>query len=45
MTFQVSDVSITARPLRRLATLHGFIGFVFNTVIIALTVNLASALV
>ena len=44
MTFQVSDVQITARKLRRLATLHGLLGFVFNTVIIALTVNLASSL-
>ncbi len=44
MTFQVSDVNITARKFRRLATLHGLLGFVFNTVIIALTVNLASGL-
>jgi uncharacterized membrane protein len=44
MTFQVSDVQITARKLRRLATLHGMLGFLFNTVIIALTVNLASSL-
>ncbi len=45
MTFQVSDVAIGARPLRRLAAVHGFLGFVFNTVIVALTVNLAAALV
>jgi uncharacterized membrane protein len=44
MTFQVSDVQITSRKLRRLATLHGMLGFVFNTVIIALTVNLASGI-
>jgi uncharacterized membrane protein len=44
MTFQVSDVQITSRKLRRLATLHGMLGFVFNTVIVALTVNLASSL-
>ena len=44
MTFQVSDVQITSRKLRRLATLHGVLGFVFNTVIVALTVNLASGL-
>ncbi len=44
MTFQVSDVDITARKFRRLATLHGLMGFLFNTVIIALTVNLASGL-
>ncbi len=45
MTFQVSDVNITRRSLRRLAAVHGFLGFVFNTVIVALTVNLAAALV
>lgn len=44
MTFQVSDVQITSRKLRRLATLHGMLGFLFNTVIVALTVNLASGL-
>jgi uncharacterized membrane protein len=44
MTFQVSDVQITSRKLRRLATLQGLLGFVFNTVIIALTVNLGSGL-
>lgn len=43
MTFQVSDVQITARKLRRLATLHGLIGFLFNTVIVALTVNIAAS--
>jgi len=44
MTFQVSDVQITSRKMRRLATVHGLIGFLFNTVIIALTVNIAASL-
>jgi len=44
MTFQVSDVQITARKLRRLATVHGLIGFLFNTIIVALTVNIAASL-
>lgn len=44
MTFQVSDVQIRTRQVRRFATAHGFLGFVFNTVIVALTVNLASGL-
>jgi uncharacterized membrane protein len=44
MTFQVSDVQITSRKLRRLATVHGLIGFLFNTVIVALTVNIAASL-
>ena len=44
MTFQVSDVQITSRKLRRLAAAHGLIGFLFNAVIIALTVNIAASL-
>ena len=44
MTFQVSDCNITAKKLRRLATLQGLIGFLFNTVILALSVNIAASL-
>ena len=44
MTFQVSDVQITSRKLRRLAIVQGVLGFLFNTVIIALTVNIAASL-
>ena len=45
MTFQVSDVQITSRKLRRLATIQGLLAFLFNTVIFALSVNLAAGLV
>ena len=44
MTFQVSDVQITAGNMRRLALLHGLLSFLFNTVILALTVNVAAGL-
>lgn len=44
MTFQVSDVQITSRKFRRLATVHGMMGFLYNTVILALTVNIAASL-
>jgi uncharacterized membrane protein len=44
MTFQVSDVQITSRKLRRVATLHGLVSFLFNTVIVAFTVNIAAGL-
>jgi uncharacterized membrane protein len=44
MTFQVSDVQIKASRLRRLATLHGLVSFLYNTVILALTVNIAAGL-
>ena len=39
MTFQVADVNITSRQLRRLALLQGLIAFVFNTIVVALTIN------
>jgi uncharacterized membrane protein len=44
MTFQVSDVQITSRNFRRLATVQGLLGFLYNTIILALTVNLAAGL-
>ena len=44
MTFQVSDVQIRTRQVRRFATAHGFLVFAFNPAIVALTVNLASGL-
>jgi uncharacterized membrane protein len=44
MTFQVSDVQITSRKLRRVAALQGLLSFLFNTIIVALTVNLAAGL-
>ena len=44
MTFQVSDVQITSRTLRRVAALHGLLSFLFNTVIVAFTVNIAAGL-
>ena len=44
MTLQVSGVQITARKFRRLAAVHGLLGFLYNTIILALTVNLATGL-
>jgi uncharacterized membrane protein len=44
MTFQVSDVQITARKFRRLAAAHGLLSFLYNTIILALTVNLAAGM-
>lgn len=40
MTFQVSDVEISSKLIRRVALLHGFISFVFNTTIVALTISI-----
>ena len=40
MTFQVSDIQITSKRFRRLALLHGLISFIFDTTMIALTINI-----
>ncbi|MDO7884754.1 DUF1345 domain-containing protein [Hymenobacter cheonanensis] len=39
MTAQTADVSISGRPLRRLALLHGLLSFFFNTALVALVIN------
>lgn len=44
MTCQVSDVQVSSQGMRRLALVHGLLSFVFNTVILALSINLASGL-
>jgi len=45
MTFQVSDVVITSKRIRQLATMHGLLSFAFNTAIVALSINVISGLV
>lgn len=42
---QTADVSITDKSLRRLNTVHVLFAFAFNTVIVALTINLLAGLV
>lgn len=42
MTFQVSDVQIVNRHLRRMALVHSIIAFFFNVFIIALSVNVVA---
>ena len=42
MTAQVSDVGITDKIIRRTATAHGIISFIYNTALLALTVNIAA---
>jgi uncharacterized membrane protein len=43
MTAQVSDVGITDKMIRRTATAHGIISFIFNTALLALMVNIAAS--
>lgn len=44
MTFQVSDVTISSRAIRRFVLMHSLISFVFNTIIVALTINTLAGL-
>jgi len=43
MTAQVSDVGITDKIIRRTATAHGIVSFVYNTALVALMVNIAAS--
>lgn len=45
LTAQVSDVVVNSRRLRRTVLVHGIIAFFFNTLILALMVNIAAGLV
>jgi uncharacterized membrane protein len=44
MTFQTSDVQIKTRSLRRQTLAHSVLSFFFNTVILALSINIAAGL-
>ena len=44
MTFQVSDVEVTSKSLRRMALMHGLLSFGYNTIIVALTINVIAGL-
>jgi uncharacterized membrane protein len=41
---QTADIQITSKSLRRLGTVHSLFAFAFNTVIVALTINLLAGL-
>ena len=41
MTAQVSDVQVTSTRMRKITLVHGVVSFFFNTVIVALAVNVA----
>lgn len=45
MTFQVSDVNITSRRIRRVCIMHALLSFAFNTAILALSINVISGMV
>jgi len=43
MTCQVSDIQISDRGIRRQALIHGIVSFFFNTIILALTINVIAS--
>ena len=43
MTAQVSDVGITDKTIRRTATAHGVISFIYNTALVALMVKIPAS--
>lgn len=45
MTCQVADVDITSRITRKLALVHGVLTFFFNTVILAISINIIAGLI
>jgi len=44
MTCQVSDVQITSRRMRRITLFHSILSFGFNTMVLALLINIVSGL-
>lgn len=44
MTCQTSDVQVTGRVTRRLTLVHGVLAFFFNTVVLAVAINIAASL-
>jgi len=42
MTSQVSDVGVTSQQIRRTATAHGIVSFLFNVALVALTINVVA---
>ncbi len=41
---QTADIAFTSKELRRIGTVHGIVAFTFNTVVLALTINLLAGL-
>ena len=43
MTAQVSDVMVSSSTIRQTVAAHGFVSFVFNVALLALTINIAAS--
>jgi uncharacterized membrane protein len=45
MTFQVSDVAVTQKQIRRMVVAHGVLSFFFTTTVVAMMVNIAAGVI
>ncbi|MCX7311829.1 MAG: DUF1345 domain-containing protein [Hyphomicrobiales bacterium] len=45
MTFQVSDVAVTQKVVRRTVVIHGALSFFFTTAVVAMAVNIAASII
>jgi uncharacterized membrane protein len=45
MTFQVSDVAVTHKSVRRTVVAHGALSFFFATAVVAMAVNIAASII
>ena len=45
MTFQVSDVAVMHKVVRRTVVVHGALSFFFTTAVVAMAVNLAASII
>jgi uncharacterized membrane protein len=45
MTFQVSDVAVRHKSIRRMVVAHGVLSFFFTTTVVAVTVNIAASVI
>jgi uncharacterized membrane protein len=45
MTFQVSDTNLTSKPIRRLATRHALMSYLFGAVVLATAINVFATLI
>src|SRR5947208_15868397 len=44
MTYQVSDTNLGAKPIRRTATRHALLSYLFGTVVVAVMINVVASL-
>jgi uncharacterized membrane protein len=44
MTFQVSDTNLTTKAIRRTATRHALVSYLFGAIIIAMVINVVAGL-